>query len=212
MLISNERRPVPRQLEELSLSAAGIKDDFYQSPLSWSSQNILAFPSPGHVAMWNASSHSSKYTPMSRSVSSLEFSNDGRKLAIGASDGQLRVWDVEKGKELRIFKESQVMLASLSWSKDTIASGGSDGSIRLHEMESGKVSQNGGLGTAHIGQVCGLQWRNNGDRNLIASGGNDNVLNIWDIGSTAKGPIRRTSHKGAVKVALNLITCQCSRN
>jgi cell division cycle protein 20 (cofactor of APC complex) len=37
----------------------------------------------------------------------------------------------------------------------------------------------------HSGEVCGLEWRKDGE--LIASGGNDNVVNIWDgrVGDTA---------------------------
>lgn len=30
----------------------------------------------------------------------------------------------------------------------------------------------------HSGEVCGLKWREDGE--LLASGGNDNVVNIWD--------------------------------
>jgi cell division cycle protein 20 (cofactor of APC complex) len=30
----------------------------------------------------------------------------------------------------------------------------------------------------HTGEVCGLRWRKDGE--LLASGGNDDVVNVWD--------------------------------
>lgn len=54
----------------------------------------------------------------------------------------------------------------------------------------------------HNQEVCGLQWSPDGK--LLASGGNDNVLNIWPQGgasSEAANPLHTlTHHQAAVKV------------
>jgi len=58
----------------------------------------------------------------------------------------------------------------------------------------------------HSGEVCGMKWRSDGE--LLASGGNDNVVNIWDgrLGDagreTARGSAKWTkrNHTAAVKV------------
>lgn len=54
----------------------------------------------------------------------------------------------------------------------------------------------------HNQEVCGLEWSPDGK--LLASGGNDNVLNIWAQGGTSEGvasPLHTlTHHQAAVKV------------
>lgn len=51
--------------------------------------------------------------------------------------------------------------------------------------------------TAHTQEVCGLKWSPAGTQ--LASGGNDNVLNIWQAG--AQTPLHSlTDHRAAVKV------------
>ena len=64
---------------------------------------------------------------------------------------------------------------------------------------------------SHSQEVCGLQWSPDG--NLLASGGNDNVLNIWDAASMHGGTQHPTvtplhslcEHVAAVKVNILLI-------
>ena len=57
----------------------------------------------------------------------------------------------------------------------------------------------------HNGEICGLQWRADGE--LLASGGNDNVVNIWDgrVGDVLPGnrgaaKWTKRNHTAAVKV------------
>jgi cell division cycle protein 20 (cofactor of APC complex) len=49
----------------------------------------------------------------------------------------------------------------------------------------------------HSAEVCGLQWRLDGA--LLASGGNDNKVQIWDSRSSIP-KITKTNHNAAVKV------------
>ena len=55
----------------------------------------------------------------------------------------------------------------------------------------------------HTQEVCGLKWNSNGT--LLASGGNDNLLNIWKANSgsllTETEPVYTfNEHQSAVKV------------
>jgi hypothetical protein len=67
-------------------------------------------------------------------------------------------------------------VACLSWFAHLLSSGSGDGSIWHHDVRVArhKVMELNG----HSGEVCGLKWREDGE--LLASGGNDNVVNIWD--------------------------------
>ncbi|KAH6581633.1 hypothetical protein BASA60_002339 [Batrachochytrium salamandrivorans] len=82
----------------------------------------------------------------------------------------------------------------LSWDKHVLSSGSRDGSIWHHDVRiaNHKVAELIG----HSSEVCGLKWRPDGQ--LLASGGNDNLVNIWDVRSTTP-KFTKTEHTAAVK-------------
>ncbi len=49
--------------------------------------------------------------------------------------------------------------------------------------------------SAHRQEVCGLQWSPDGQQ--IASGGNDNMLCIWDINNRMRNPLQSSAQLGA---------------
>lgn len=50
---------------------------------------------------------------------------------------------------------------------------------------------------SHTGEVCGLSYRDDGA--ALASGANDNLLNIWDVRMTDAPKYTKTAHTAAVK-------------
>lgn len=50
---------------------------------------------------------------------------------------------------------------------------------------------------AHQGQVCGVKWSHEGD--YLISGGNDNIVDVFDKRELSKPMSRYSSHKAAVK-------------
>jgi WD40 repeat protein len=48
----------------------------------------------------------------------------------------------------------------------------------------------------HKHEVCGLAWSPDGEQ--LASGGNDNMLCVWNLGGTAPAHVM-TQHQAAVK-------------
>ena len=78
-------------------------------------------------------------------------------------------------------------------------SGSRGGVIHHHDV---RVAQHHvGTATGHIQEVCGLEWSPDGK--YLASGGNDNVLNVWSTNfslDTAVEPVHSFSqHQAAVK-------------
>lgn len=61
--------------------------------------------------------------------------------------------------------------------------------------------------TGHTQEVCGLKWSLDG--RYLASGGNDNLVNIWPSVQGDSGdftPVQTfTQHQGAVKVSAGLL-------
>lgn len=88
----------------------------------------------------------------------------------------------------------------MAWNKYVLSSGCRSGQIIHHDVRQRDhiVSTLNG----HSQEVCGLKWSTDGK--YLASGGNDNVLNIWSAVPenhyTGPAPLYTfTSHQAAVK-------------
>ena len=67
----------------------------------------------------------------------LAFSPDGRRLASGAEDGTIKIWDVARGMLLQTIRAHDDDVTALAYSKDgaLLASAGHDGTIQLWSIE-----------------------------------------------------------------------------
>ncbi|KAJ3872151.1 WD40-repeat-containing domain protein [Lentinula edodes] len=201
---TNKSRRIPTQPERV-LDAPGMVDDFYLNLISWSCQNTVAVALEASTYIWHADTGSVNQigeAPEGSYVSSVDFSNDGMFLGIGIGQGDVELWDVETGQKLRTMSGHQAQIATLSWNQHILTSGCGDGSIWHHDVRIPRHKVMELLG--HSGEICGLKWRSDGE--LLASGGNDNVVNIWDgrlgdVGEGARGSAKWTkrNHTAAVK-------------
>lgn len=161
------------------LDAPGIIDDFYLNLISWSSLNAVGIALGNSAYMWKAESGEVVLVsegPEGSYIASLDFSNDGQYLGIGYPTGTVELWDVESQTKLRTMAGHSAQVGVLSWNGHILSSGCQDGSIWHHDVRVARHKVMELLG--HQGEVCGLKWRSDGE--LLASGGNDNVLNVWD--------------------------------
>ncbi|KAG2007418.1 vegetative incompatibility protein HET-E-1 [Coprinopsis cinerea AmutBmut pab1-1] len=201
---TNKTRNIPTQPERV-LDAPGMVDDFYLNLLSWSSQNCVAVALEASTYIWRADSGEVVQlgeAPEGSYVSSVDFSNDGSYLGVGMGTGEVELWDVETGQKLRTMAGHVGQVGTLSWHGHILSSGCGDGSIWHHDVRMPRHKVMELLG--HTGEVCGLKWRSDGE--LLASGGNDNVVNIWDgrVGDVAEGARgsakwTKRNHTAAVK-------------
>lgn len=176
--VTNKSRKVPTVPERV-LDAPGMADDFYLNLLSWSALNIVAVALTENTYVWKADSGDVVHVgeaPEGSYVSSVDFSADGAFLGIGMGTGDVELWDIESSSKLRTMAGHLGQVAALSWNGHILSSACGDGTIWHHDVRIArhKVAELVG----HTGEVCGLKWRPDGE--LLASGGNDNVVNIWD--------------------------------
>ena len=98
-------------------------------------------------------------------------------VAVGTSEHTVQIWDVAALRHVRTMRAHSSRVSSLSWADQTrLSSGGRDAHILNHDVRE-RVHQTGVL-HGHTQEVCGLKWSPHGTQ--LASGGNDNLLNIWD--------------------------------
>ena len=133
-------------------------------------------------------------------VTSVKWAEEGGYLALGSSTGDVQLWDVENMKRCRVLKGLDARVPCLAWNKWILSSGARFGmlqhsDVRVQEHAVARVQ-------AHSQEICGLAWSPDGRH--LASGGNDNVLNIWSAASgecfAGDTPsLSLTSHQAAVK-------------
>ncbi|KAL0739363.1 hypothetical protein Bca4012_015573 [Brassica carinata] len=198
------RRYIP-QTSERTLDAPDIVDDFYLNLLDWGSANVLAIALGHTVYLWDASSGStSELVTIDEEkgpVTSINWAPDGRHVAVGLNNSEVQLWDSGSNRQLRTLKGChQSRVGSLAWNNHILTTGGMDGQIvnndvriRSHIVETYR---------GHTQEVCGLKWSGSGQQ--LASGGNDNVVHIWDrsvasSNSTTQYLHRLEEHTSAVK-------------
>jgi cell division cycle 20, cofactor of APC complex len=182
---------------ERVLDAPGLVDDYYLNLLDWSVSNQVAIGLERAVYVWNADSGTVAKlveTPPHTSITSLKWSGDGSFLALGQDDGDVQIWDCEAGVKVRSMPGHDSRVAVLAWDKHILSSGSRDTSIFNHDVRERNHKVAELLG--HTGEICGLEWRSDGAQ--LASGGNDNLVNIWDARSSVP-KFTKSNHRAAVK-------------
>ncbi|XP_036371225.1 cell division cycle protein 20 homolog isoform X2 [Octopus sinensis] len=171
-------RHIPQTSDRI-LDAPEILDDYYLNLLDWSANNQLAVALAGHLYLWNAGTGEIKQlTEMESSdayISSVAWVKEGNYLAVGTSEGVVELWDVFKEKRLRSMTGHSGRVGALSWNSHILSSGSRSGHIHHHDVRVAQHLQGNVAG--HTQEVCGLRWSPDGM--YLASGGNDNLLNIW---------------------------------
>lgn len=134
-----------------------------------------------------------------RNVCSVGWSPDAVHLGVGFATGEVEVWDAVKLKRVRSYPGIGGRVAALSWQgSDTLATGNRSGEIALHDQRLREAHAQTVRG--HEEEVCGLKWSSSlPSGSKLASGGNDNRLNIWDLRRGVLPLFCLTQHRAAVK-------------
>ncbi|XP_070539297.1 cell division cycle protein 20 homolog [Ptychodera flava] len=182
------------------LDAPELLNDFYLTLVDWGHQNIIAATLGRSVYLWSANTGVVRHlveVPAPDYISSVRWLPHWSTLAVGVSSGDVQLWDVDVEKKLRCMSGHAGRISSLSWNSYILSSGSNSGRIHNHDVR----IQNHHIATLghHEQDVCGLAWNSPG--RLLASGGNDDTLNIWDARSTTDSqPLHSlTEHTAAVK-------------
>lgn len=110
---------------------------------------------------------------------SIAFSPDGKILAASAKN-EIKIWNVESGKELKTLSGHSAPVHSVAFSPDgkTLASGSWDKTIKIWNVETGGELK---TLTGHTYFVETVAFSPDGE--MLASGGSDKTVKLWNVKS-----------------------------
>jgi WD40 repeat protein len=110
------------------------------------------------------------------------FSPDGKRLASGGYDHEVRLWNPDTGKELGRLRGHSSFVNCIAFSSDSkwLASGSQDNQVRLWDVAGAKTRY---VLDGHSEPVDSIAYSPDGK--VVASGGRDRTIQIWDT-STGK--------------------------
>jgi len=190
-------RPIDKTATKV-LDAPGITDDFYVQPIDWSAQNIVAVALAEQVFLFDyGSSRAEKLCSLKNGevVTSVRWTGEGFHLAVGTNSNEVQIWDAPVQRQLRRLQGHTGHICALAWNDHILSSASADAEVHQHDVRERNhlVSRL----TGHDDMVCGLDYNSEG---LLASGGNDNKVMIWDCAMGSNGPLLSlTEHRAAVK-------------
>lgn len=166
---------------ERILDAPQLIDDYYLNLVDWSSQNVLGVSLGNSVYLWNGNTYeTTQLMSNSDNICSVNWMSSGNCLAVGLKSGNIELWDTVKMQQIRNMEGHSDRVSSLSWNNYILSSGSKDTKIINHDVRIRNHVIHHLIG--HTQEVCALKWSPDGS--LLASGGNDNLLCIWDINNT----------------------------
>ncbi len=111
-----------------------------------------------------------------KQVLTIAWDKQGQRIASGSHDGNILIWDVATGKELRQLRGHTNNLRSVAWmGAEQLTSTSYDNTVRVWDITVKELHEFNGHG---FGRVDSLAWDAKGER--LASAGSDKTARIWD--------------------------------
>jgi WD40 repeat protein len=111
-------------------------------------------------------------------VSCVAFAPDGKLVASGGGDNEVRLWDPDTGQTLRRFRGHRETIYRVAFSPDgkRLASGSTDGDLRLWDVARGEQISRF---TSHRGEITSVVF--SADGRLLASCCAEPSLRVWNV-------------------------------
>lgn len=169
-----------------------IVDDFYTQQLAWMPCGLVVVGSEDQLELRrDADLRVARHIRVPRMhITSVAAHPDAPLIAVGSLDGSIAVVDVETGAAVACAKSHTMRVGALAWTSDGLLfSGSKDRCIAGLDMRA-RPSPNSRPPSwfgAHDHEVCGLAAQPRAGP-LLASGGNDNMLHVWDVRAVSRTP------------------------
>ena len=194
-MMQDQVRKIPKVPFKV-LDAPFLQDDFYLNVVDWSPSNALAVGLGNAVYMWGF--HTNTVEKVSQfdeynMVTGVCWDKLSDTLAIGALNGNVQIWDIQKMKCVQTYEDHYERVGALSLYNSQLLTGSRDRTIQLRDIKAKQKPIMSYLN--HKQEICGLKWSPDGQ--YFASGGNDNKLFVYSPKTLY--PLMKKNHKAAVK-------------
>jgi WD40 repeat protein len=130
-----------------------------------------------------------KLTGHAKALEVVQFSPDGKYLASGGYDGELRIYKADSpgiGNFVKSMPGHLGCITSISFSNDgsMVSSGSKDNSVRVYKLATGELIYSS---TEHSNSVSKVRFDANGD--FLLSSSTDGLVNLYDL----KNPTKKAS-------------------
>ena len=183
-----------------TLNAPGIEDNYYYKSISYASNGHLL------VAMQNQIHSFDFQSNESRQLLSIDDAQDISSVAghpripifsIGSSSGRVQLADQETGQVLRDIYSSdpRTRVVATQFCDRIFAHGTREGQLHIFDIRASR--RRVGSFDSHKHEICSIKF-SSVNPNLLASGGNDNQVNLYDL-RKMKALSTLSFHRAAVR-------------
>ena len=145
-------------------------------------EHLLSGSEDGTIGVWRTADGTllGSLTGHEGPINDIHLSVNGDQLASGSSDGTVRLWDVGARRLLATLTSGDAPVSVIAWSSaGRLASGDRDGRVRVWVVDDIQIEFT--QLASHTGEVSRLTFSNDGS--LLASGGEDGVVNVFQANS-----------------------------
>ena len=162
------------------LDAPNLEDEYYQHVLDWSRDDLIGIVLQDLVYFFDNKVKKDNVIEVAKHndsfYTSLKFSADGKTVVVGDLNGCLVVIDTSTQNVISSQKHDSDKITTIDWMSETVFSTGCmNGNVNTLDMRTRNFVNNF---KAHQGGVCVLKWCK--EENYLATGGNDNLISVWD--------------------------------
>lgn len=173
------------------LDAPGMLDDFYLNLVDWSSEDIIYIGLGDALYSYSVATRCVAEVVAGESGPVCAVSSNGSLVAVGRENGDVCICDADKG--VFYARKGEGRVSTLAWNGNVISMGSKSGTITNVDFREKKPI---GKFVGHTQEVCGLKW--SADKKYLASGSNDNLIRIWQLGLPSSRVIL-DGHMSAIK-------------